>query len=110
MGAGDNYNSNKYTIKILGEKLTVTGDISREYIEELAEYVNQISREITRAYPRLPRRRLMKLTLINLVDELFKLKDSHQEKVRENQRLKKENQSLRSEINSLKEDYEELSL
>lgn len=94
----------------MGEKLLVTGNKSKEYIEKLAQYINEIGKEITRAYPRLPHRRLTGLATINMADEFFKLKEKYLQKIKENRKLKKENEKLREKINSLQEEYEELSI
>ena len=118
MSNEDKLAKNKFSVKILGEKLTVTGsNISREYVEKLASYINEIGDEINNAYPQLPRRRILGLTLINLADELFKLQEKNNEIFQENKQLKAENEKLKQEnvklknkINSLEEEYDELSI
>ena len=118
MSNEDKLPKNKFSVKILGEKLTVTGKkISREYVEKLASYINEIGEEINNAYPQLPRRRILGLTLINLADELFKLRKNNSEFFQENKHLKSENKKLKQEneklkkkIKSLEDEYKELSV
>jgi cell division protein ZapA len=110
MASEDKYNKKKFSIKVLGEKLVVTGNKTKEYITKLAKHINEIGDEITRAYPHLPRRRVIGLTTINMADEFFKLKEKYLQKIKENRELEEENEQLREKINSLQEEYEELSL
>ena len=111
MSNEDKLPKNKFSVKILGEKLTVTGKkISREYVEKLASYINEIGEEINNAYPQLPRRRILGLTLINLADELFKLRENNSEIFQENKHLKNENEKLKKKIKSLEDEYKELSV
>ncbi|MFW5999479.1 MAG: cell division protein ZapA [Halanaerobiaceae bacterium] len=110
MPAGDKLKKQKYTVKILGEKLTVTGDISEDYIEKLAGYINRIGEEIISVYPRLPRRKLIGLATVNLADEIFKLREEKKNRDEEIKHLKKEKKRLENKINSLQDDYRELSV
>ncbi|MFW6238729.1 MAG: cell division protein ZapA [Halanaerobiales bacterium] len=110
MSIGDKHKKRKYTVKILGEELTLTGNISREYIERVADYINSIGEEITGAYPRLPRRKLIGLAAVNLADEIFKLKAEKQNRKNKLKDLKVENERLKEKINSLQDDYRELSV
>lgn len=108
MPTEDKYNKRKYSVKILGEEQTLVAEVSQEYIDKLAKYINEVGSEITRAYPRLPRRKLIGLTLINLADEFFKLRDDYMDKIKELRDLKKEKKELKNKINELEEENEEL--
>jgi len=68
-------NQEKFSVKILGEEQLIVGDVSEEYVKELADYINSVGTEIIRAYPSLPRRRLLGLTMINMADEFYKLRE-----------------------------------
>lgn len=105
----DKSNKEKHTINLLGEDLTVTG-VSENYVEQLVSYINGIGKEITQAYPRLPRRRLVGLTLINLANKFNKLKKEYNKIKQEKTNLKEENEYLKEQINSLQDEYEELSV
>ncbi len=103
-------NSKKYAVNIFGEEMIVIGDVSQDYVKELAGYINKMGEEIKHAYPRLPRRRLFGLSLINLADEYFKLRDKYIDRVKEKKQLENENEKLRKKINSLQKNCEDLSI
>ncbi len=105
----DKHKNKKYKIKILGEKLVVSGEISEDYIKKLAKYINEVGDEILSAYPHLPRRYLLGLTLVNITDELFKLRNNYYELQRKNKKLLAEQEKLKRKIKELKTDNEELS-
>ena len=113
----DKLNNKKHTVKILGEELTITGKISKKYVNKLVSYINQVGNEINQAYPNLPRRRLINLALINITHKFFELEDKQneiklekKEIKKENKQLEKENKQLKEQLESLKQDYEELSV
>ena len=108
MPSEDKYNKRKYSVKILGEEQTVVAEVAQEYIEKLADYINEVGSEITRAYPRLPRRKLVGLTLINMADEFFKLKEEYMEKARELKEIREEKKELKKKVKELKKDNKEL--
>jgi cell division protein ZapA len=108
MSSEDKYNKRKYSVKILGEEQTVVGEVSHEYVNKLANYINEVGSEITDAYPRLPRRRLLGLTLINMADEFYKLKNDYLKKARELRKLKEENEELKKKIKEIKKENNEV--
>jgi len=118
MNGEDKQEKNKYSVEVLGQELTVIGEnISEDYVKKLAFYINEIGEEIDQAYPQLPRRRILGLTLINITDDFYKNREKLKNLVQENKKLKNENkklknknEKLKSEIESLKEEYEELSI
>ncbi len=104
-----NQNKTKFKLNILGDKFTVTGEFSEDYIHKLAEHVEKTGREIRDAYPKLPFRRLSHLTMINLADEYFKLRSQCVDLSKEKERLKEANQSLHQELKKLRHENEELT-
>jgi len=100
---------NKFTVKILEEELVVKGKVSESYVKELAEYINNVGQEIQETYPRLPRRSLLGLTMINIADNLFKTKSELQDLKEENEDLKEVRDKLIKDNNSLKRDNRELN-
>lgn len=91
----------KFSVKILGEEQLIVGDVSEEYVKELADYINSVGTEIIRAYPSLPRRRLLGLTMINMADEFYKLREEYYEKNDKIKDLKSKNYDLKEEIENL---------
>lgn len=104
-----NQNKNKFTLNILGDKFTVTGDFSEEYIRKLADHVEKTAHELKSAYPKLPIRRLSHLLMMNLADEYFKLRSQCVDLSKEKERLKEANQSLHQELKKLRQENEELT-
>ncbi|HMA60249.1 MAG TPA: cell division protein ZapA [Halanaerobiales bacterium] len=100
---------NKFTVKILDEELVVKGKVSEDYVRDLAEYINNVGQEIQETYPRLPRRSLLGLTMINIADDLFKTKSELQNLKEENEDLKEVRDKLIKDNNSLKRDNRELN-
>ncbi len=98
----------KFKIKIMGEELVVTGDISEKYVSKLASYVNNVAEDITRAYPRLPRRRILGLAIVNIADDYFKLKKNYKEDMAFCEKLKEENRMLQKRMGKLHKENEEL--
>ncbi|HKL13666.1 MAG TPA: cell division protein ZapA, partial [Halanaerobiales bacterium] len=99
--------ANKFTVKILDEELVVKGKVSEDYVRDLAEYINNVGQEIQETYPRLPRRSLLGLTMINIADDLFKTKSELQNLKEENEDLKEVRDKLIKDNNSLKRDNRE---
>ena len=104
-----NQDKKKFKLNILGDKFTVTGEFSDDYIQKIADHVEKIGREIKNAYPKLPFRRLSHLTMINLADEYFKLRSQCIDLSKEKERLKEANQSLHQELKKLRQENEELN-
>ncbi|MFW6034894.1 MAG: cell division protein ZapA [Halothermotrichaceae bacterium] len=98
----------KFYIKILGEELVVVGDVSEDYVKKLADHINIIGEEIGRTYPRLPRQRILGLTIMNIADEYYKLKEVYNKKEQNLNKLKKENHKLAKQIGKLKRENDEL--
>lgn len=106
MSSEDKANKKKFSVKILGEEQLIVGDVSQEYVKKLAEYINSVGTEITRAYPRLPRRRLLGLTMVNMADEFFKLREDYYEKIDKIKDLKSRNYDLQEKVDKLEKELE----
>lgn len=100
--------TNKFTVRIMEEDLVVKGKVSKDYVTELAEYINNVGQSIQETYPRLPRRSLLGLTMINIADQLFKAKEELKKLREENEDLKDVRDKLIKDNNSLKSDNKEL--
>lgn len=100
---------NKFTVRILEEELVVKGEVSEGYVKKLADYINEVGQEIQETYPRLPRRSLLGLTMVNIADEYFKTKKELEKLKKENKDLKEVRNKLIKDNNSLKNDNRELN-
>jgi cell division protein ZapA len=65
---------------ILGQKYTIKGDASEEYIRKLASYVDTRLKEVNSSVPNVMPVKALILTSLNIADELFRMK-TEQEKV-----------------------------
>lgn len=108
MAVGDKHNNNKFYIKLLGEELIIVGQVSEEYIKQLADHINTIGKEISRTYPRLSRQRILGLTVMNVADEYYKIKDVYTQRLQDIKMLESENGNLKKKYNKLRKEYEEL--
>ena len=59
---------------ILGQKYTVRGQESQEYIGELAEYVDARMREVADKYPGIHPQKAAILAALGIADELYKFR------------------------------------
>lgn len=64
--------------------------------------------EISRAYPRLSRQRILSLTMMNITDEYYKLKQVYNRKLNDLKLVEEENRKLLKKYNELKTEYKEL--
>lgn len=96
---------NKVTVRIAGNEYTISGAESPEYIQKVALFVDQKVREITRKNHTLSTSMASVLTSVNVVDEMFHLKDCINNIEFELSELKKKNHELREENQRLKADY-----
>ena len=65
----------KTTVRILGKDYALTGDEPEEYIHKIAFYADKKMREISRRNPRLSTALAAVLSVINVIDELFKTEE-----------------------------------
>ena len=72
-----------FEVKILGQRYKVRSDDGEEYIQQLAEYLNEQLSEVQKGTRSVATHNLAILAALNIADNLFKLQD-------EDKRLKKE--------------------
>ncbi len=99
---------NRFNIKILGEEMVIIGNLSDDYVNNLANHINLIGEEILRAYPRLSRQRILGLAIMNIADEYYKLKDLYKKKMQDLKLVEVENKNLREKYKEMKQEYDEL--
>ena len=63
---------NKLTVTINGRMYTLVSEESREYMQELSEYVNKSVEKVVNNNPSLMGERPIVLAALNICDELFK--------------------------------------
>ena len=65
-------------IQILGQKYTIKGEASEEYIKRLAAYVDEKLKEIHTANPSITPLKASILASLNIADELHRIRDEHE--------------------------------
>ena len=65
-------------VTILGQKYTVKGDATEEYMKELAVFVDGKLREVYNASPNITPLKAAIIASLNIADELRKLQDSQE--------------------------------
>ena len=65
-------------IHILGQKYTIKGDASEEYIKRLAAYVDEKLKEIQASNPSITPLKASILASLNIADELHRIRDEHE--------------------------------
>jgi len=65
-------------VYILGQKYTVKGDASEEYIMKLASYVDEKLKEVHSSIPNITPVKASILAALNIADELFKMKNDQE--------------------------------
>jgi len=73
-----NLEGNLVKIKIYGTEYPIRGDSDAEYIEEIAQYVDQKMREIDRKTHSGSSLKVAILAALNIVDELFRCRSENQ--------------------------------
>mgnify|MGYP001017962005 CR=1 FL=1 len=72
----------KVTVEIFGEQYTIKGTEDPEYIQLLAQRIDQRMRALHQKNPSLGVSKLAILTAVNLLDELSKLQDDYDQLVK----------------------------
>ena len=67
----------KVEVEIFGERYTLKGHESPEYMLKVVAHVNKKMAEISQRNSRLSTNQVAVLTTVNLVDELFKLQEQY---------------------------------
>lgn len=65
-------------VYILGQKYTIKGEASEEYIRKLASYVDERLKEVHTSLPNITPVKATILTALNIADELFRLKNEQE--------------------------------
>ncbi len=66
--------SSKVRVNILGQTYNVKGDASPDYIEQLADYVNEKVEEVSRNLSSVNSLQVAILVSLNIADEYFQMK------------------------------------
>ena len=69
---------NAVQVQILGHQLTIRGDAGRDYILDVAQYVDKKMREVTEKLPVASMSKVAILASLNIADELFKERASRE--------------------------------
>ena len=92
---------NKVKVRIYGQEYTISGERDEETIIEIAGYVDNKMREISRFFSSNIPGSLAVLASINIADELFGARE-------ETARLKEENERIKEQIAKVKEETRRL--
>ena len=65
----------KIEVSIFGQNYTILGDAAPDYMNELARYVDDKMREITKQTSTISSAKVAILTALNLADEIFQLRE-----------------------------------
>jgi len=82
---------NKVTVIINGNEYILKSDYPEEHVIKLANYVDNVIKELLQNYVKLSQMQLLLLSSLNIADELFIAKE-------ENNAIKKELLSLKAEL------------
>jgi cell division protein ZapA len=65
-------------VSILGQKYTIKGDASEEYIKKLAAFVDQKLKEVHNSSPNMAPLKAAILASLNIADELHRAREEHE--------------------------------
>jgi cell division protein ZapA len=65
-------------VDILGQKYTIKGDASEEYIKKLAVFVDLKLKEVHNSAPNIAPLKAAILAALNIADELHRLREEHE--------------------------------
>ncbi|HHW57730.1 MAG TPA: cell division protein ZapA [Clostridia bacterium] len=82
---------NKVSVIINGNEYILKSDYSEEHVIKLANYVDNVIKELSQSYDKLSQMQLLLLSSLNIADELFMVRE-------ENNAIKKELLSLKAEL------------
>ena len=69
----------RFNIKVMGQQFTVLSDRGDTYVEDVVKYVNDRAREIGNASKDVSASGVAVLVALNIVDELFKIKEENKD-------------------------------
>ena len=70
-------------VDILGQKYTIKGDASEEYIKKLAVFVDLKLKEVHNSAPNIAPLKAAILAALNIADELHRLREDHEKAAQE---------------------------
>lgn len=73
---------NVVQVQIFGQSYSIRGEADQSYIEDVAAYVDRKMREITEKVPVTSLSKVAVLASLNIADELFKERATHQDRER----------------------------
>lgn len=102
--------SNKVEVEvtILGQSYIIKGNEPVDYIQNIADFVNQHLEEVKDYNSSISKVRVMVLGLLNLADKLYTVESEQEELESSYQKLEQKHQNLLDEYQQLKSDYQEL--
>lgn len=70
---------NRVKVQIMGEEYVIKGDAETEYLQNLAQVLDQRMAKLTSAHPRLTRTQIAVLTALNILDEYTRLQQDYKQ-------------------------------
>ena len=65
-------------VEILGQKLTISSDAEESYMLKVADYVDGKMQELMRSSKSVAKSNVAMLAALNIADEYYRLKDTHE--------------------------------
>lgn len=81
---------NRVQVKIYGQEFTITGDLPREHIIKVADYVDRGMHRLAKELPSCPTSSLAVLTAVNCADEYYGIVGSLNDQKAKNQQLERD--------------------
>ena len=73
---------NRVNVRILNDHYVVKGNVEKQYIEDVAAYVDLKMKELTLKNPYLSPHKIAVLTAVNITDEYFRLQKDYDELIK----------------------------
>jgi cell division protein ZapA len=67
---------NRVIVTIFGKEYSLVSEVDPDYIRKTAGYLDSQMREVSKNYPNIPESRIAVLAALNIVDELFRCRES----------------------------------
>ncbi len=65
------------TVNIFGQSYKIRTDASEEYVKRIVDYINNKMEKISQDNPSMPSSKIVVLTILEIADELFQLKEKN---------------------------------
>lgn len=98
---------NRVAVEIMNDTYTLMGDSSPEYIQKVAQYVDQDLKKLREKQPRLARNRLLVLALMNMTERFFSEREKGDALHDECRKIQRELKGLKNYVKQQKKDGEE---